>query len=184
MDQPSGNLQKDPKLEVSGKVTKAQPLAISLHASSWGTAFLWRERIQESWGLYPFTRALGEVVHKSVVFQSVEGMAPLKAGLKTLLLCFPSATHKGVLQSQAMTSPVAAWRLTWSVQRACREPLYSRRLVFFHSSIKHLFLINALLFKLCAENDEKETLCGFWDLFKAWETVLWEMHVSLPLWLV
>lgn len=51
-------------------------------------------------------------------------------------------------------------------------PVLPETFVFFHPSIKHLFLINALLFTLCAENDEKETLCGFGDLFKAWETVL------------
>lgn len=41
-------------------------------------------------------------------------------------------------------------------------------LIFFHLSIRHLFLINVLTLKLCAENKEKETLCGAWDLFKAW----------------
>lgn len=54
-------------------------------------------------------------------------------------------------------------------QRTLREPpTLPEVLKIFHLSIRHLFLINALTLKLCAENDEKETLCGAWDLFKAW----------------
>lgn len=41
-------------------------------------------------------------------------------------------------------------------------------LIFFHLSMRHLFLINVLTLKLRAENEEKETLCRAWDLFKAW----------------
>lgn len=47
-------------------------------------------------------------------------------------------------------------------------PTPPEALIFFPLSIRHLFLIDVLTLKLCVENEEKETLCGAWGLFKAW----------------
>lgn len=98
---------------------------------------------------------------------------PVRAGLKSQPALLPSVPLKGNPASPAPDFPCCPKEGSPGLfSRPLGTPALPQTLVFFHLSIRHLFLINALLFKLCAENDEKETLCGVWDLFKAWESVL------------
>lgn len=60
------------------------------------------------------------------------------------------------------------------------HPPLPEALIFFHLSIRHLFLINVLTLKLCGENEGKRDLVGVGICSKPEETILEGVYVFIP----
>lgn len=133
--------------------------------------FPWKGRFC-SWGMEsgkrpsPLYQGPGRTQHSPGSLQK----ALLRSGSKPQVPLPPWKCHcsRGAHNLHAEALPFPPLRLTCLFEGPQGASHTPEALIFFHLSMRHLFLINVLTLKLCAENEEKETLCGTWDLFKAW----------------